>query len=208
MVSLPPRLGGLGIRIPSEVADTYYNNSRKMTRDLVSQIVNQHKTQVTPPSAEGKPAKVEIAENKKREEEEKINWVKQQLDPTKMKVYEAITEKGASNWLTALPLKEHDFYLNKQKFWDMIALRYGFPLSRLPTKCVCDASFTIEHALTCKRGGFITIRHNEVRDFTADLLSETYNDVAIEPQLTSLTGEKFQYKTANKDDGARLDVSA
>ena len=75
-------------------------------------------------------------------------------------------------------------------------------------KCVCDAKFDVEHALTCKRGGFVTIRHNEVRDFTAELLGETCNDVAIEPMLTPLTGETFTYKTANTDDHARLDVSA
>ena len=55
---------------------------------------------------------------------------------------------------------------------------------------------------------FIGIRHNEVRDFTAELLSEVCNDVAVEPMLTPLTGEKFTYKTANTDANARLDVSA
>ena len=123
-------------------------------------------------------------------------------------ILEAVTEKGSSNWLNSLPLKEHDFYLDKVTFWDSIHLRYSFPLPRLPVKCVCDASFSVEHALTCKKGGFITIRHNEVRDFTAQLLSEVCNDVAVEPLLTPLTGETFSYKTANKDDHARLDVSA
>ena len=66
----------------------------------------------------------------------------------------------------------------------------------------------MEHAFTCKKGGFVTIRHNELRDFTAELLSEMCNDVAVEPLLTPCTGEIFQYKTANKEDGARLDVSA
>ena len=125
-----------------------------------------------------------------------------------MKLYNAITEKGASNWLNALPLKEHNFYLSKQTFWDSIHLRYGITLSRLPNSCVCGSKFDVEHALTCKKGGFVTIRHNEVRDFTAELLAETCNDVAIEPLLTPLAGEKFTYKTANRDDQARLDVSA
>ena len=140
--------------------------------------------------------------------EAKAEFVKQQLPPEKLKVYEAVTEKGSSNWLNSLPLKEHDFYLDKVTFWDSIHLRYSFPLPRLPVKCVCDASFSVEHALTCKKGGFITIRHNEIRDFTAQLLSEVCNDVAVEPLLTPLTGETFSYKTANKDDHARLDVSA
>ena len=172
-----------------------------MTRDLVDKIVHQHASEHVPPT-ETKAAKVEIHERKKEREEEKVNWVKQQLTPQKLKLYDAITEKGASNWLNALPLKEHDFYLNKQTFWDTILLRYGLPLPRLPMKCVCDSHFDVEHALTCKRGGFISIRHDEVRDFTADLLSETCNDVAIEPLLTPLTGETFKHKTADKEDHA------
>ena len=78
----------------------------------------------------------------------------------------------------------------------------------MPAKCVCDAKFDEEHALTCKQGEFVTIRHNEIRDFTTELLGETCNDVAIEPLLTPLTGEAFAYKTANREEQARLDVSA
>ena len=175
--SLPARLGGLGLNILSEVSDIYYGNSRRMTDPLVKQIIYQHDPEFVFENNE-RPVKAEIKEEKKRREEEKVNLVKQQLNPQKLKVYAATTEKGASNWLNSLPLKEHDFCLNKQTFWDSIHLRYGLPLPRLPVKCVCDASFNVEHALTCKKGGFVTIRHNEVRDFTAELLSEVCKDVA------------------------------
>ena len=103
---------------------------------------------------------------------------------------------------------EHDFYLDKQTFWDTIRLRYGIDLARMPTKCVCDANYTVEHALNCKKGGFICNRHNDVRDFTAELLTEVCKDVAVEPLLTPLTGETFRYKTANTEEHARVDVSA
>ena len=121
---------------------------------------------------------------------------------------EATTEKGASSWLNTLPLKSHNFYLNKQIFWDSLFLRFGIPIPRLPANCVCGSKFDIQHALTCKGGGFIEIRHNDVRDFTAEVLNEICQDVAIEPLLTPLTGERFTYKTANTDANARLDVSA
>ena len=49
---------------------------------------------------------------------------------------------------------------------------------------------------------------NDVRDFTADLLSDVCKDVAVEPLLTPLSGEKFKYKTANTEEHARLDVAA
>ena len=62
--------------------------------------------------------------------------------------------------------------------------------------------------MICPKGGFPTYRHNEVRDITANLLTETCNDVATEPHLQPLHGETSQHKTAIIDDHARLDISA
>ena len=42
--------------------------------------------------------------------------------------------KGASGWLDALPLKDKGYSLPKRKFYDAVALRYGWPLKRLPNK--------------------------------------------------------------------------
>ena len=72
----------------------------------------------------------------------------------------------------------------------------------LPFKCVCGHGFDVEHAMNCSSGGFPTIRHNELRDFTATVLSD---DVAIELVLQRLSGENLQYATENE---AHLDVSA
>ena len=66
----------------------------------------------------------------------------------------------------------------------------------------------LEQALSCKKVGFVTIRHNQVRNITATLLNEIYNDVQIETQLQSLSGKYFDAKTANKHEDARLDISA
>ena len=52
------------------------------------------------------------------------------------------------------------------------------------------------------------MRHNVLRDTTADLLKETSKDVNIEPILTELTGEKLRYKSGKIEDDARVDVSA
>ena len=72
--------------------------------------------------------------------------------------------------------------------------------------CVCGVKFGLQHALSCQKGGFVPIRHNQVRNITATLLNEICNDVQMEPQLQSLSGEHFGAKTAKKD--ARLDISA
>ena len=46
-----------------------------------------------------------------------------------------------------------------------------------------------------------------MRDLTAELLTEVYHDVEGEPHLQPLDDETFKYKTANVEDGARLDIS-
>ena len=118
------------------------------------------------------------------------------------------SERGASSWLTSLPLTEHGFTLHKSAFQDALALRYGWSPRNVPTKCDCGKAFSVEHALSCAKGSFPIIRHNEIRDLTAGLLTEVCNDVRVEPTLQPITNESIPNASANLQDGARLDISA
>ena len=60
--------------------------------------------------------------------------------------------------------------------------------------------------MSCKKGGFVTIRHNDLRDFTAKILSEVCCYTEIEPKLAPLSGEDLSHRTANRSNEARLDV--
>ena len=64
-------------------------------------------------------------------------------------------DRGASFWLEAFPLEESDFILSKEVFKDGLRLRYDLPLPDLPSSCVCGDRFTVEHALSYNKGGFI-----------------------------------------------------
>ena len=52
----------------------------------------------------------------------------------------------------------------------------------------------------------MSIRHNEVRDFTAELLSECGKDVSAEPLLQQRTGETLQ-RSAIQSNEACADVA-
>jgi len=97
-----------------------------------------------------------------------------------------------------LPLIREGFNLTKREFHGALCLRYGWIPRNIPNECVCGGSFNIDHALSCKTGGFINLRHNELRDITADLLSTVCNDVCKEPSLSN----------DNDDEELRADVSA
>ena len=123
----------------------------------------------------------------------------------KAKALEASQEKGASSWLA---LQSQNYHLDKDSFRVALYIRYGLPVKRLPSNCVCGSRFSVEHALNCKKGGFISSRHNEVRRITAELLKEVCIDVEEEPMLQELTGEVFEAKTTKIEKDVRLDVAA
>ena len=123
-------------------------------------------------------------------------------------VAELAQNKGSSSWLTALPLEKYHFSLSKSEFRNAICMRYGWLPERLPAKCVCSESFTIDHALSCPHGAFPTIRHNEIRNLTGTLLTEVCHDVSLEPVLRPLCGELLNHTTSIRENKAQVDVAA
>ena len=62
--------------------------------------------------------------------------------------------------------------------------------------------------MVCHTGGFPTIRHDEICDITATLLTEVCHNVATEPPLQPLSVEILNHHTANREDSAQLDIRA
>lgn len=117
-------------------------------------------------------------------------------------------EKGVSNWLTSYHISEHEFDLNKKQFWDGIRIRYRRKFTNRPSICACGHKMNIHHPMSCKKGCFITIRHHDVWDLTSNLLTIIYKDVKVGPKLLPVTGQAFDYKTANTSNEARVDIRA
>ncbi|CAM1154665.1 Uncharacterised protein r2_g4332 [Pycnogonum litorale] len=78
----------------------------------------------------------------------------------------------------------------------------------MPSYCSCGSKYDVDHAISCKKGGFVVIRHNRLRDPTASMLKEVCYDVQTEPTLNPVTGEEFHERTAVTSNEARLDIRA
>ena len=208
LFALPARMGGLGVTIPSKQADQEHLSSLLVTSALQDHILSQDEAYGYEVIAKQLESKA-IVRNKNKEKSSKAASDLMELLPDSLqRSVKLASEKGSSTWLTVLPLSEHGFALHKGAFHDALALRYGWTPDRLPSKCACGASFSVEHALSCAKGGFPSIRHNEIRDLTATLLTEVCNDVCIEPELQPVTDEELTGSTANSQAGARLDIAA
>ena len=59
--------------------------------------------------------------------------------------------------------------------------------------------------MTCKKGGFVSIRYNDLRDLNAKMLSQVCKDIEIQPKLTPITGEELDSRTANITNETRFD---
>ncbi len=139
---------------------------------------------------------------------EELKAIMDKADPLTNRCLEASKEKGASCWLTALPMKRYGFILNKQEFRDAICLRYNWYIKDIPKFCGCGEKNNIVHILTCKKGGYVSMRHNSLRDTIANLMREGgCSDVRTEPALLPVNPNDFSSRT-NTSEGARLDISA
>ena len=84
------------------------------------------------------------------------------FEPSLQSAIDFASVKGASSWLTALPLQEYRFALHKSAFQDALALHYGWSPLRAPSLFACGSSFSVEHVLSCPKGGLPTLRHNDI----------------------------------------------
>ena len=208
ILALPARMGGIGITDPTSTAELEYENSVKATRELANAIFNQREQ-----FADNDEIQRQIMNNIKKSRDTffqtKRTEIMNSLTPAMNRHIDLISEKGASSWLTSLPLEDYGFVLNRQEFHDALAIRYNLTLSTLNRSglCVCGQPNTINHSLTCKLGGYIILRHNTIRDTTAELLRMVCNGVEIEPCLLPVPDGFHLPRGTNIQDEARLDVS-
>ena len=156
-------MGGLGLINPSDSADAEYSASIRVSAPLVSKIEAQ--SHETPEEAEVQ--RLVYATRKEKDDglKEELEEVKAMLPDKTQRAVDLACEKGASNWLTVIPLKDMDFDLNKREFRDAVRLRYDWPIPDNPSVCVCGNMFTVDHAMICQRGGLVIQRHNDMLYF-------------------------------------------
>ena len=186
-------------------ADGEYQASLKVTQLLADLIVRQ----VTDLSLLDRDKVKELKQEAKHEKEARFAMeeaaIAIQLDEKSKRLLKCAQEKGASAWLSALPLKRLGYTINKQEFRDGVALRYGWSVPEMPDYCACGKKNSVDHAMICKRGGYVHMRHNALRDTEAKFLSEVCSDVRTEPKLIPTPED---YVEGCTDPGARPDVSA
>jgi hypothetical protein len=207
MLALPGRYGGAAIDNPVQLSTIKYADSAAISSGLVGMIVQQDPFSLPCPHAQ---QTVRADRRKVREQSWKnqATELMRTLPEGQCRALLCAQEKGASAVITTRPLKEFGFALPKHEFRDVLLMRYDWPLPNLPSRCPCGQRFDVHHSQICKLGGFVHMRHNDVRDLFGGQCRRVLNDVQIEPPLQHLTGEHLYPASANISDEARVDVRA
>ena len=182
-------------------------NSKEIKRELYENVLTQNKDfQVN--SEKTKTIKNEFKTRKISNYMITLEGLRNSMNE-KMKRNNIPNKTGLSNWLSVIPMCEFNYVLNKQQFWDSIRLQYVWPIPGLPVSYSCGEGCNVQHAKSCKKGRFVTLRRKEARVIAATFLSVVFKDVKLEPSLLALNGkEQTLRKTAKTNNEVRLDICA
>lgn len=210
MLSLPPRLGGIGVVNPCNAAEqipAQSINCKEISSPLIQTIQQRGNENPEDVILSQQNLKCKTRQQNHQELSNLANKIKATLPQKLSTAMENTSVKGASSLLTVVSIEELGFKLHKQAFRDALCLRYGWPLSCILSHGACGVPFSVNHAFSCPKGGFPTIRHNQIRDLLVELLSEVCPCVSVEPALQPLSGESIHRRSAIEDN-ARLDACA
>ena len=177
-LSLPIRLGGLGLSTPVQTAEAKFTTAEEATTHLTRVIrglerwSEKEHNQIF--ASTGTTAK--LSKRKKLEERADSLLSPESRLPAPMKrcMKRAREHPEANQWLFVTPSAISRTTLTPLQFQDGLNSRYGRDPKGIPTVCECgkNARNDLAHALTCMSGGGVVGRHNIIRDELAYLARE------------------------------------
>jgi hypothetical protein len=182
LFSLPARMGGLNILNPVQTNEMSYSISRKLTDTITKALQRNIPFDSGQHLSNYLHIQEEVIRLKNSMLNDKFAVIFQNLNQPQQRAILRTKDQKISTWLTVLPISRYQFDLSPQEFRDALSIRYKKPLLCIPPLCDgCGSSFDLSHALSCKKGGLVTLRHNEIRDTFGDLSSFAWSQIKKEP---------------------------
>eukprot|EP00956_Cyclotella_meneghiniana_P030419 scaffold76449_cov22-Cyclotella_meneghiniana.AAC.1 len=152
---------GLGIRNPVDCAASLFDTSKLCCEKLVEALVvgtefnlAEHKKQVRSNGSH--------ARNMRIADEDAL-VTRRGRDKGLREKHRLTRACNAGIWLTCFPNRLNGTSISADEFRDNVRLRYNLKPLGMPENCDgCGKTLTVEHALACKCGGLVHIRHDDV----------------------------------------------
>ena len=125
------------------------------------------------------------------------------------KQLDRMTEAGswiqARSWIQIAPDRFDGTELSKDEWHDIITIRYGMRPKGLPQRCDgCNAGYSVEHGLSCKKGGLVGQRHDDLRDEIIHLCGLALSTGRVNSEPTFFYGNGTSASRGNQSTEAAL----
>ena len=202
---LPVKKAGLALLDPVATAKSNWEASTVVCGHLVVAIRGTTGFRSADHRAIMKAGKAEYRERNQIQAQKKLDKILQELPDGRRRTITRGQKTGA--WISVLPSTINGTELSSQEFRDALYMRYGITPPDLPGNCDgCEARFTLQHALGCKKGGLVISRHNEIRDELIHLAGKALTPSAIrdEPLIQSGRNAKGKSETTTKEESEKM----
>jgi hypothetical protein len=186
VLALPIRQAGIGIPNPVQLAAASYATSVECAAPLTKSLREGSDFDVGDYLREARAAREALKDARTMAGTAELTRL---LEDTPVKLQRQVRRgKLTGTWLATTPTTFNGTDLSADEFRDSLRLRYGLQPLMLPAKCDgCTQPFSVEHAMSCKAGGLVTLRHNDVAAEWHQLCAQALTPSAVsdEPLIHS-----------------------
>ena len=191
LLALSPRQAGLGVSSPQATATSSYQSSKTSTGHLANTLKSGAPLDATDYAEVASQNRRECRKARVKAEVSVLEDLCKGLpDLAKRRL---LRSRETGTWITATPDRLNGTELSAEEFRDSLRLRFGLLPSFLPHRCDgCSERFTVEHAMSCKKGGLVVQRHNDVAAEWHHLCAQALQPSAVSDEPLINTGRGVQ----------------
>jgi hypothetical protein len=159
LLALLPRQAGLGVSSPQVTVAASHQSSVMSTGHLANSLKAGDPLDATAYAEIASQNRCECRKVRVKAEVTVLEGLCASMRPAAARRLQRSRETGL--WITATPDRLNGTELSAEEFRDSLRLCFGLLPSFLPHRCDgWNKRFTIEHAMSCKKGGLVVMRHD------------------------------------------------
>jgi hypothetical protein len=197
ILALPTRLGGLGIPDPTTTGEFCYAASTASTNLLQDSLVEGAHLCATEHRRDASTGRLAAKASQRRATESRLAAILEESRPMEKRRITRSATTGA--WLSTRPSLLNGSDLSAEEFRDGVRLRLGLTPTSLPPRCDgCGERFTTEHAMSCRKGGLILHRHNDLVATWGQLCGQAHTPSTVSDEPLIQTSQDVRAAGANR----------